>query len=281
MNEEHVSQLKIILRLRDYSPSTIKSYCQYSNSYLKYLHDSHVNILPFNLNILKNFLIARLDAGLSPQTINLYLNSIKFFYRHVLNYKKEIPLKFAKKNKKIPTVLTREEINQLLNVVKNRKHKIILALAYGSGLRVSEIANLKVGNLRFLENLIQIKSAKGKKDRISILPINLNNLLVQLSAFKTFDQYVFESERGGPLCKRSLQRIFEKAKKLSLINQEATFHSLRHSFATHLIESGVNIRYIQTLLGHSSIKTTEQYTRVNNPALSNIVSPLNIIPQDF
>ena len=150
----------------------------------------------------------------------------------------------------------------------------MIALAYGAGLRVSEVVNMRLKDINIAELTIHIKQAKGQKDRISILSEKLVNDLEQLIATKNQNAYVFESERGGKLTTRTAQKIFENALAKSGIKKNANFHSLRHSFATHLLENGVDVRYVQELLGHQNIRTTQVYTHVTNPKLKNIKSPL-------
>lgn len=150
----------------------------------------------------------------------------------------------------------------------------MVAIAYSGGLRVSEIVNLKVNDLDLPELMIHLKGAKGNKDRITILPEKLIKDIQNLVSSKSYNDYVFSSERGGKLTERTAQKVFENALKKSGIKKEATFHSLRHSFATHLLENGVDIRYVQELLGHANIRTTQIYTKVTNPALKKIKSPL-------
>jgi site-specific recombinase XerD len=149
-----------------------------------------------------------------------------------------------------------------------------LSLAYGSGLRVSEVVALKVQDLDFEELTVLLKQAKGQKDRISVMPQGLIDDLKNLVAGKEKGDFVFASERGGKLTTRTAQKVFENALWLSGIKKDATFHSLRHSFATHLLENGTDVRYVQELLGHQNIRTTQRYTQVTNPKLKNIKSPL-------
>jgi len=214
------------------------------------------------------------DGGKSSQTINLHLNSIKYLYRDVFKNLKKIDIKFAKRTQKLPVVLSRIEINKILDAIQNQKHRLIISLSYGAGLRISEAQNLKVKDIDFDELTIHIKNAKGKKDRITILPEKIKNDLQKALSFKDQNDFIFESERGGKLSTRTLQKIFEKALMKTGIKKPATFHSLRHSFATHLLENGTDIRYVQELLGHQNIRTTQIYTHVTNPNLKNIKSPL-------
>jgi len=162
----------------------------------------------------------------------------------------------------------------VISSIKNLKHKLIISLAYGAGLRVSEVVNLKIKDINLDELTIHLKNAKGKKDRITIFSEKIKNDLQNLIAGKNLNDYLFESERGGKLTERTVQKVFENALRGAGIKKDATFHSLRHSFATHLLENGVDVRYVQELLGHANIRTTQVYTKVTNPKLKNIKSPL-------
>lgn len=213
-------------------------------------------------------------AGVSGATLNLYINSIKFFYTQVLRVGFFGGIKMAKQPKRLPTVLSREEVKCVIDGIGNKKHRLMIALAYGAGLRVSEVVAIKKCDVDLSRNLLNIRGGKGNKDRVTILPEKLVNDIGYIMAMKDKDDYLFESERGGKLCSRSLQKVFERALARTGVTKNATFHSLRHSFATHLLEDGVSIRYIQELLGHSSIKTTEIYTMVTSPGIMKIKSPL-------
>lgn len=186
----------------------------------------------------------------------------------------KIEISSAKKPKSLPTVLSRSEVNRILESTKNAKHRLLLSLAYGAGLRVSEVVSLKVQDLDVEELTVHIKQAKGQKDRISVMPESLTDSLKNLVAGKSGNDFVFASERGGVLTTRTAQKVFENSLASSGVQKDATFHSLRHSFATHLLENGTDVRYVQELLGHSNIRTTQVYTQVTNPKLKNIRSPL-------
>lgn len=210
----------------------------------------------------------------SAFTLNQYHAAYKLYMTKILNKSWSISFPYAKRHKKIPIVLSRQEISKIVSCTKNIKHKLLLSLSYGSGMRVSEVINLKVGDVNIDDLTISIKNAKGGNDRLSIIPEKIANDLRNLTASKNFNDYLFESVRGGKLTTRTAQVVFAKSLNLADIQKPATFHSLRHSFATHLLENGVDIRYIQKLLGHTSITTTSLYTKVTNPALINIKSPL-------
>ncbi|MFH1978854.1 MAG: tyrosine-type recombinase/integrase [Patescibacteria group bacterium] len=265
---------KTILELgyRNYSPKTIKSYTYCLTDYFLNKKES-LEII--DEESIKRFLLEKQNSGKSPQTINLYLNAIKFFYRDVLKNPFKINLKFSKKSKKLPVVLSKKEIRLIVENIKNQKHKVMILLSYGAGLRVSETINLKIKDIDTEETKIHLKNTKGKKDRITLFPAILTNHIKNLTAGKEKNDFLFSSERGGKLTTATPQKVFQKALKKSKIKKDATFHSLRHSFATHLLESGIGIRYIQEMLGHQNIRTTQIYTMVTNPNIKNIKSPLD------
>lgn len=270
-NQENIEKLTRELKYRNYSPKSIKVY----TTCLKYfLQKTKKEAKDIWSDEIIDFLIFLQNSKKSPKTINLYKEAIKFFYREVLKSKKEIDIKFSREAKKLPIVLTHNEIQNILDNILNKKHKLIIALSYSSGLRVSDVINLKVKDFD-IENLtIHIKSSKWDKDRITIFSEKIKNDILNLSAWKNWNDLLIESERWWKLTTTTLQKIFKNALKKSGIKKEATFHSLRHSFATHLLESWTDIRYIQELLWHSNIKITQIYTKVMNPNLKNIKSPL-------
>lgn len=259
------------LRIRGLSLKTRKNYLYYLQRYFDFKHNDFDIMETENI---KNFLEYSEKKGVSAQVRNLSLNAIKFYYYSVIGTKFKINIKSAKKQTKLPIVLSRDEINLVLKCVTNLKHKLLLSLAYGAGLRVSEIVNLKVADVDLNELTVHIKLVKGQKDRISVLPDKMVDKIKNLIAGKENNDYVFASERGGKLTVRTAQIVFENALKKSGIKKPATFHSLRHSFATHLLENGVDVRYVQELLGHRNIRTTQIYTHVTNPMIKNIKSPL-------
>jgi site-specific recombinase XerD len=260
-----------LLRLRNYSPKTRKAYLLYIKDYISFSKKSGIKD---KQKVVEDFLLEKHKKQQSPQTINLALNAVKFLYAEVLKNPQKITLKFAKRNKKLPIVLSRTEIEQIIHATDNAKYKLMISLGYACGLRVSEVVDLKVADLDIDELVVHIKGAKGKKDRISVLPEKLQNDLRNVIAGKSGDGYLFESNRGGKLTTTSLQKMFRKSLAKAKISKPATFHSLRHSFATHLLENGTDVRYVQELLGHSNIRTTQVYTQVTNPKLRNIKSPL-------
>lgn len=274
MKSEFENLLRLLvnqLRLQGFSQKTLKAYYHGARVYLLFIHEYR---LPFGKDKVELFLLSKQKEGKSPSTCNLYLCAIKFLYKHVLGQDLGLQISYSKKARRLPVILAKNEVYRVLGVVKNHKHYLMLALAYGAGLRVSEVTGLRVGDILFEENRIHLKDAKGKKDRLTLLPIKIKSDLYRFCAGKAQLDIVFESERGGKLSSRTAQKVFENACIKAGITKQVSFHSLRHSFATHLLENGVNLRYIQSLLGHSSIKTTQVYTQVTNVGLDQIQSPL-------
>lgn len=269
--QELMRKIKDELKLRNYSRKTIESYIFCLADYFKYL--KNIKREP-EIAVIKKYLLEKQAKGLSSQTVNLYLQSIKYFYREVCKIDKDIDIKFAKTPSKLPLVLSRPEIEKIIGSIYNQKHKLMVALSYGCGLRVSEAVNLKIKDIDLNELTVHLKRAKGNKDRITIFPEKLKNDIMNIIAGKAGNEYLFISQLGGKLTERTAQKIFENALKKCHINKDATFHSLRHSFATHLLENGVDVRYVQELLGHANIRTTQIYTKVTNPSLKRIKSPL-------
>lgn len=269
--QELLEKIKNELKLRNYSQKTINSYLSGLNDYFKYI--KNVKKDP-DIDAIKIYLLKLQEKGLSSVTINLRLQSIKYFYKEICKSNENIDIKFSKTSSKLPVVLSREEIGEIIKKINNPKHRLMIALSYGSGLRVSEAVNLKIKDIDFGQLTIHLKNAKGKKDRITVFPEKIANDLKNLIAGKNPNEYLFSSQHGGKLTERSAQKNFENGLKKANINKDATFHSLRHSFATHLLENGVDVRYVQELLGHANIRTTQLYTKVTNPIIKKIKSPL-------
>lgn len=266
-----LQKVKNQLRLKGYSQKTQKSYFFYIQEFLLFAKRRKIK----NKNTaIEKYLLYKESKNLSPQTINLALNAVKFLYYKVLGHKEKINFSCVKKSKKLPVVLSKKEVNAIIDSIKNPKHRLMVSMGYASGLRVSEVVSLKVHDINLNELTIHLKNSKGKKDRITILPAKLVITLKELTKNRAANDFVFESNRGGKLTTTSLQKVFQSGLKKTGIKKQATFHSLRHSFATHLLENGVDVRYVQELLGHQNIRTTQRYTQVTNPKLKNIKSPL-------
>lgn len=213
-----------------------------------------------------------ISEKLDPRTVNLRISAVKFFYKEVLG--KELRINYMKKPKRLPEVLTQEEVAEMIEVTTNPKHKLILKLLYGCGLRVSEIRNLRKEDIRLQEGIVFARQGKGNKDRIVSLPGSITEDLQPFLAEGGFP-FVFRSERGGRLHARTIQQIVKNAAAKAGIKKYVHPHTLRHSYATHLLEAGTDLRIIQRLLGHSSVKTTEIYTHVSTGLIKKVISPLD------
>jgi site-specific recombinase XerD len=266
-----LKQTEDVLRLRNYSRRTRDVYLTCLRSYFKCVTDHPDQCNPVHI---RSFLLELFDHGAAAQTVTLHFHAIRFYYRDVLGQQVSIPWKTPKRPQRLPVVLSRSEVQRLLAAPKNKKHYLILALAYGAGLRVSEIINLRVGDIAMDELIIIIRQAKGKKDRRTVFSEKLTADVCSFVAGRNANEYFFENTQGGKLTERTAQKVFDNALHAAGIQKSASFHSLRHSFATHLLENGVDVRYVQELLGHANIRTTQIYTHLTNPALKNIRSPL-------
>jgi len=269
--QDYLLQLSKELQQRNYSPRTVEIYTNCFSYFLKWLNND-VSVISREKII--DFVLYLQKQGRAPKSINLYKDVIKFFCSQILKTSFAVDIKLSKEPKKLPIVLSRMELDRMFTVPQNIKHKLLLMVAYGAGMRISEVKNLRVQDIDFGSLTIHIKWAKGQKDRISILSEKIRDELQRYCSLKKSDEYVFESERWGMLHERTLAHIFQHAKEKAGIMKPATFHSLRHSFATHLLENWTDIRYVQVLLWHNNIRTTQMYTQVTNPSLKNIVSPL-------
>ena len=269
-----LSEYNRILRLKNYSFNTINSY---NHCFEKFLdHFNGENISDLTKDQITDFLYQEYQKGLSYGYQNQIINSIKFYYEKVLGRKKEFySIPRAKRPHKLPVVFSEEEIITLLDQINNLKHKCILYLIYSAGLRISEAVNMKVSDIDTTRNLVVIRGGKGKKDRTSLLSQKLLEMLRHYYKLYKPKEYLFEGETGGQYSIKSIQNVFNKALVASGIKKDATVHSLRHSFATHLLERGTDLRYIQELLGHESSTTTEIYTHITKKGMDKIVSPLD------
>ena len=277
-NKEHLKLFTEKLILKKYSNSTIKTYCNELMQLIQLLGDKPVQELTAE-QLKKYMLYCTLKLKLSENTLHSRLNALKFYYEQVLHREKffcEIPR--PKKPLLLPKLLNEKELGKLFNALSNKKHKAMLFTAYSAGLRVSEIVNLKIKDIDSQRMQIFIARAKGKKDRyVNLSPVLLDILRAYISSYKPRAQiYLFESEytkTAYPV--RTVQQIFTNAKRQAGILKDVGIHSLRHSFATHLLDKGTDIRYIKDLLGHFDIRTTERYLHVSKQQLINVISPLD------
>ena len=267
MSERLLEKLKRELEIRNFSKSTVKSYMNSVSKFLIYARGE------LNQDIVKDYVQEEIKKK-EPTSVSHSIFAIQFFFEKVLGDKIYIPR--PKRNKKIPEILTKEEVRRLIESTNNIKHKLILKILYGCGLRVSEIVNLEKNDFDFEEGLIHIRLAKGKKDRFVKIPFSIQQELESYCKLDNAD-ILFSSSRGGRLTKDTIQKIVQNSAKKAEIKKRVYPHLLRHSFATHLLEQGTDLRIIQKLLGHSDIKTTQIYTQISQASIKNIKSPLDNI----
>ena len=268
------------LKLKGYSKETCKAYIAHIKRLTDYFDK---DILELSSEDIKEYLVNILDVqGKSHSNANQAISAIKILFTDVVKSPKVInKLPRPKKEKKLPNILGKEEVYKLLDAVENLKHKAILVLTYSAGLRVSEVVRLKPEDIDSERMLMHIRQAKGKKDRYTILSeaalIELNNYINKYRP----EKWLFQGEKDDRhLTERSVQKVFEKACGKAEIVKDVSVHSLRHAFATHLLEGGTDLRYIQELLGHQSSKTTEIYTHVSEKGIRCIQSPLDRLVKD-
>ena len=221
------------------------------------------------------YIMTLVEQDKAPKTINIYKESLKKYFLLLYNRVFSIALQLSREPRGLPVILSLQEIKNILLMTTNPKHKILLSLSYGCGLRISEAVSLKWTDIDIDRSTIHLKHTKWKKDRIVILPQTIISWLKDHRQSSLYSPYVFYSNQWWKITTRTAQVIFAQACKKAWITKKVTFHSLRHSFATHLLEQGTDIRYVQTLLGHANIRTTQIYTHVMQPALDKIISPLD------
>ncbi|NLJ82428.1 MAG: tyrosine-type recombinase/integrase [Bacteroidales bacterium] len=257
--------------IRNYS-STIKSFLELAKR--KYKHPDEIDDAGIEKYIL--WKVEKHCVSVSYQ--RLIVASIDKFYQTLyarkLNIKHLYP---TRKVKSLPNYITKSEIKKLLKAVDNKKHRCIIKMLYGAGLRLNELLNLKLTDINSQNMLIYIRKGKGNKDRVVMLSENLLTELREYFVLYKPKDYLFEGQDGGMYSEKSVQNVVKNAALKAGAKKKVTPHTLRHSFATHLLESGTDIRFIQQLLGHSSIKTTEVYTHITDITKSKIKSPLDIL----
>jgi len=266
------------LLLKAYSPSTIKTYLNEMGQLLQILGNLPADEL--KPEQLKRYLVYCYEKlGLKENTLHSRINALKFYYEQVLGREKffwEIPR--PKKQFQLPKVFNEKELERMFAAATNLKHKALLFTAYSGGLRVSEVVNLRLTDIDSERMQIRIENSKDKKDRyVGLSSLLLGVLRAYLKKIKPVPlKYLFEGDKAGePYTSRSAQLVFHRARQKAGIRKEVSFHALRHSFATHLLEKGVDIKYIKDLLGHFSIKTTEIYLHVKKEDLITIINPLD------
>lgn len=262
------------LEYRNYSRCTINSYVLHMRNFLQSFKGKELSIIDFRE--VRDYIVEHVTSrNLSRSYQNQMINAIKIYFdvvhrRVVTSMELPRPLK----SRKLPEVFSKEEVKRILDVTINRKHKLIISVIYGTGMRLSEASDLGLEDIDEARGVIKIRSGKGRKDRVVPLPCNLVGLIREYRKQYQPVFYLFEGQKGGQYSPRSIQNVVKKAIKKARIMKESSVHTLRHSFATHLLESGTDLRYIQELLGHRSSKTTEIYTHISKDRIRSIKSPL-------
>jgi site-specific recombinase XerD len=277
--ERFIEQLK----LKAYSSSTIRTYSNEFIQLLRLLKKKPVETLTVD-DLRRYMLYCREQEGIKESTAHSRLNALKFYFEQVLHKDKfffELPR--PKKEQLLPKVFSQDEVAAIIKSVDNKKHKTMLMLAYGAGLRVSEVVHLKTTHIDSGRMSILVAAAKGKKDRlVSLSPVLLVMMREYAKLYKPDRKgWLFEgSIKGNPYSSRSLQEVLQQAKEKAGIVRPGSMHSLRHSFATHLVEKGTDVTMIQKLLGHNDIKTTMIYLHTSNKDLLKVISPLDSLKLD-
>lgn len=275
------TEVRQCLKARGYSERTVKAYVGHVQRFLQFIHEAGV---PWDERTLMQYNIALQERSFSHSYINQAISAIHFYLRHVCAAP---PLSVAyvrpKREQKLPNVLSLREVLQLLDTVSNRKHRALLYLTYASGLRVSEVVRLKAQDLDPERGTVKVRQGKWRKDRFTLLS---KAALSEVSRYLDAERPKFwlfpGQDARKPLTERAAQKVFASALAKSGIQKHVTIHSLRHSFATHLLEAGTDIRYIQELLGHRNMKTTERYTHISVRDIRHIQSPLDrLLPPEM
>ena len=268
-----MKDLLVELKLRGFSERTVTTYIYQNKKFLEYIKKKPAEVQEHDIKDYLAYLIS--DKKISNSSVALCKAALKFYYDEILK-KKIVTLKTPKLQRKLPEVLTKTEVKELLSSIKYHKSRILVKILYSSGIRLSECLKLKVENLDFAEKIGWVRGGKGAKDRMFILSIDLiSDLKEYLQENKINNGYLFPGKKNPTLSPRNVQKIVEKAVKRANINKKISPHKLRHSFATHLLESGVDIRIIQELLGHSNLQTTQIYTKISTKQIKKIKSPLD------
>jgi integrase/recombinase XerD len=260
------------MKLRGFSLRTIESYTHYISECLRFASVSPKEVTTATVRDYLDFLAT---AGKSASTLNTVYSALKFYFEKIMKRSFFVNIPRSKNKKRLPTVLSKEEIGRMLEKTINPKHNCIISMLYGCGLRVSEVNSVKMLDIDFDRKVLRIYRGKGDKDRYVMLPKKLFSILSAQDKMKNKNDYLFTNGRNGKLTTRSIDKIVKKSANLAGINKNVSPHVLRHSFATHLLEDGTDIRYIQELLGHARLETTQIYTHVASNNLVGIVSPLD------
>jgi integrase/recombinase XerD len=269
--------LSRMIRVRNYSSATLKSYVRDLLGFGIWLRNQNEELNPqISERLVVDYMLQRKEHGFTDQGLRGFRAALRLFCEANGMPREFTLIRTMKASKPLPVVLSAEEITRTLNAILNRKHWLMVSLMYSSGLRVSEVVKIRVADVDIEQNALMVRRGKGKKDRLTILSGKQMVLLKEVTLRKKGAALLFESghKPGYPLAVRSLQQVVTRALRKAGVVRGASAHSFRHSFATHLLEAGTDIRHIQQLLGHEHIRTTTTYTRVAKKSLRKIQSPL-------
>jgi integrase/recombinase XerD len=273
IKELGLSKLAAELKLRGFSQQTVKTYL-FQNA--RFLLSARKRIEEVDEDDIKGYLAMLMEKGASPRTIGLAKAALRFFYDGMLK-RGIVEFPTPKIRRTLPVVLSREEIKSMIENAPTEKSRIIIQMLYSSGLRVSECASLRLNDLEIPEKIGWVRGGKGGKDRMFILSERLIRELKHYIYKEKPAEWLFPGKNGGHIGSRDIQQIVRRCAERGGIKKRVTPHTLRHSFATHLLEAGTDIRKIQELLGHSNLQTTQIYTSVSNAELMKVKSPLDLL----
>jgi len=262
------------MRLRKLSQKTIKSYVRFVDECLHFCGQK--SPIEINTNDVRGYLDWLAGDGKSASTLNTAYSALLFYFSKILRRSFFFNIPRAKHGHQLPSVLSKEEIRKMIKFTTNPKHNCMLSLLYGTGMRVGELVRLRIADIDLFRSIIALRHGKGAKDRYVMLPVNLKEVLTKQSKIKKSVDFLFTNGRGCHLTEATIQKVVKQAAERAGVHKNVSPHTLRHSFATHLLENGTDIRYIQELLGHAKLQTTQIYTHVANNNLKNIVSPLDV-----
>lgn len=270
--QEFLDKIEVELKISKNSEHTIKNYVKSNKELLDFLNKAPEDVTE---NDVKNFMAKKISDKASSSVI-LFLAAIRYAFSNILKRDPTSGIKRPKREKKLPSVLTKQEVRRLLNNIENKKTKLMVAMLYACGFRVSELLNLKIIDLDFDEKIGHVRQAKGKKDRIfNISSFLFKPLKKQIEIQKQNNQEFLFTGPKGRMSDRNIQKLIKKAAERAGIRKDVHPHTLRHSFATHLLENNVDIRKIQELLGHADLSTTQIYTHLSTEELKKIKSPID------
>jgi len=275
MHKYMITKFLNLLEVKRYSKNTQKTYIQAISQFLEYFSKTDPSKIN-NEDIFRYIEHKIKDNKISFSTQKGIVGAIKRFYKYVYNRNIKIDYIYPDRQElKLPKVLAIEDIKKILNSIQNLKHKTLISTIYSCGMRISEALNIKISDIDSKRMMVRIENSKGNRDREVMLSQNLLMLLREYYKVYKPKKYIFEGQKGGKYTARSAENILKKALKDSKINKNASLHTLRHSYATHLIEQGTDIRIVQELLGHKNIKTTQIYTHITDIRKLKVKNPFD------